>query len=270
MQNQLKNKIKEWFRSLKEKYHLSIVNKDSFEQVYSLRVSKGLFIFVVFGLICLIFLISLATISFTPIKRIVPGFESDEMHQSLVSMQQRLAFLEKEIEGKLSYGAHLDTVIAEVDSTLFNPIASLPNTSSSSNTTLKSTVSLPVPLHNYHFYKPVSGIVSQAFKLKNKHFGIDIVCKKNEAVKATLGGKVLLAAWTIEEGNIIAIQHQDNLVSFYKHNSALLKRRGDLVKAGEIIAIVGNSGELTTGPHLHFEIWQNGTPLNPSDLINFE
>lgn len=266
MQNRLDKSVKAWFNSLKEKYHLSIVNKDSFEQVYSLRVSKGRFLLVVLSLISAIFLISLAIISFTPIKRFVPGFESDEMHQSLVLMQQQLELLEREIEGKLSYGAHLDTVIAEVDTTIFSASAS--SISNEKNSSEIQTAS--VPLYNYHFYKPVSGLISQPFKVKNKHFGVDIVCKKNEAVKATLGGKVLLAAWTVEEGNIIAIQHQDNLVSFYKHNSALLKRRGDLVKAGEIIAIVGNSGELTTGPHLHFEIWQKGTPLDPSDLINFE
>lgn len=266
MQNILNRKIRNWFKSLKEKYHLSLINKDSFEQLASWQVSKGMFLLAISSILLLTFIISILIISFTPIKKIVPGFESDEMHQQLLQMTYQMELMEKEIDGKLAYATHLDTILSSIDSIDFSPQTS--PEPSVSNT--KSTRPSHSKLFNYHFYKPVSGLISQKFNVPNRHYGIDVVCKKNETVKAVLGGKIILSAWTVEEGNVLAIQHQDNLISFYKHNSVLLKRRGEVVKAGDIIAVVGNSGELTNGPHLHFEIWQNGTPLNPADLINFE
>ena len=181
--------------------------------------------------------------------------------------------MEFEIAGKLDYANHLDSIFdvleeghestlgLGLDTMLAEPIAQKLNT-----TTEKQGISL----YNYHFYKPITGIVSQKFNVKDKHYGIDVVSKKNETIKAALSGKIIVANWTLDEGNVIGIQHQDNLISFYKHNSVLLKRKGDLVKSREVIAIVGNSGELSSGPHLHFEIWQNGTPLNPSDVISFD
>jgi len=120
-----------------------------------------------------------------------------------------------------------------------------------------------------HFIVPLKGIVSNEFNHEKSHFGIDIVPGNDETVLATLSGTVILSTWSVETGYIIAIQHNWNLVSFYKHNSVLLKKVGDRVKTGESIAIVGNSGEQTTGPHLHFEIWHNGTPTNPRDYIIF-
>jgi len=115
----------------------------------------------------------------------------------------------------------------------------------------------------------VEGVVSSKFNLSNNHFGIDIVAGPNEVVKSTLDGTVIISAWTIETGYVIQIQHAANIISAYKHNARPLIKQGDRVKAGDAIAIVGNSGELTSGPHLHFEIWQNGTPVNPEDYIFF-
>ena len=122
---------------------------------------------------------------------------------------------------------------------------------------------------NLLFFTPLTGSISNLFNAKEKHYGIDIVAKKNEAVKAILNGTVIFAEWTVETGYVIQIQHDYNLTSIYKHNSVLLKKVGDIVKAGEAIAIVGNSGELTTGPHLHFELWKNGVAQDPSQYINF-
>ena len=112
-------------------------------------------------------------------------------------------------------------------------------------------------------------MVTNAFNGTQNHYGTDIVAGSNEVVKATLPGTVTLTGWTLETGYVIQIQHADNILSVYKHNAELLKHMGDRVKAGEPIAIIGNSGELTTGPHLHFELWYNGTPLNPQDYISF-
>ena len=102
-----------------------------------------------------------------------------------------------------------------------------------------------------------------------EHYGVDVVAEQDAGVKSTLRGKVIFASWTAETGNVVVVQHHNELISIYKHNSVLLKKIGDIVKAGEVIAIVGNSGNFTTGPHLHFELWHKGTPVNPEDYISF-
>ncbi len=122
-------------------------------------------------------------------------------------------------------------------------------------------------LKDIMLFPPLQGLVLKKYDYKKKHYGIDIVAQKNEPIKSTADGTVLLASWTQDSGHVIAIQHRTNLISFYKHNSVLLKKVGDTVKAGDIIAIIGNSGELTDGPHLHFELWHNGVAINPEDFI---
>jgi murein DD-endopeptidase MepM/ murein hydrolase activator NlpD len=124
-------------------------------------------------------------------------------------------------------------------------------------------------LQEVFFFSPITGIVSGPFDLSEEHFGIDIVAKTDEPVKSIADGSVIMADWTQDSGYVIAVQHRNNLISVYKHNAALLKKVGTFVSAGEIIAIIGNTGELTTGPHLHFEIWYNGTPVNPEDFVSF-
>ena len=119
------------------------------------------------------------------------------------------------------------------------------------------------------FFSPVSGIVSKPFDISTNHFGIDIVAKDNEPVKAIADGTVIFSDWSQESGNVIAIQHRGNIISVYKHNSALLKKVGNFVFSGDVISIIGNSGELTTGPHLHMELWFNGNPVDPEEFITF-
>jgi murein DD-endopeptidase MepM/ murein hydrolase activator NlpD len=270
MQNKLDTAFRNWFKSLKEKYQLNLTNKDSFAEIYSTQVTKGKFILSVLGALLLVFIFAFCVISFTSIKRMVPGFESDEMHQELLTMKQKLTIMEFEIAGKIDYANHLDSIFDVLKADDKAPVKLDTLFSQSKQKASIATSHQTISLFNYHFYKPITGIVSQKFNVKDKHYGIDIVSKKNETVKAALSGKIIVANWTLDEGNVIGIQHQDNLITFYKHNSVLLKRKGDLVKSGEVIAIVGNSGELSSGPHLHFEIWQNGTPLNPLDVISFD
>jgi murein DD-endopeptidase MepM/ murein hydrolase activator NlpD len=129
--------------------------------------------------------------------------------------------------------------------------------------------SLSNSISSFLFFPPVKGTLTNRFDPVNKHFGIDIVSNPNEPIKSTLDGTVVLANFTSETGWVIGIQHSNNLFSFYKHNSALLKKVGDFVKAGEVIAVIGNSGELSEGPHLHFELWFNGTSLDPKKYIAF-
>ena len=124
-------------------------------------------------------------------------------------------------------------------------------------------------LHEIFFFSPISGIVSSKYNAKKEHFGVDVVSKKNEPVKCIADGTVIFSDWTQETGNVIAVQHRDNLISVYKHNSGLLKKVGNFVNAGDIISIIGNTGELTDGPHLHFEVWYNGNPVNPEEFVTF-
>lgn len=124
-------------------------------------------------------------------------------------------------------------------------------------------------LQEIFFFSPISGLVSAPFDNKIEHYGVDVVSKQNEPVKAVADGTVLFSAWTQKEGYVLAIQHRANLVSVYKHNSALLKKLGEFVRAGEVISIIGNTGELTSGPHLHFEFWYNGNPINPEEFVSF-
>ncbi len=119
------------------------------------------------------------------------------------------------------------------------------------------------------FFTPITGFISDHYDVKKGHFGIDIVAKTNEPVKCTADGMVIMASWTQDSGHVIAVQHRGNLVSIYKHNAGLLKKVGNFINAGEIISIVGNSGEMTDGPHLHFEMWYNGNSLNPEDFVTF-
>lgn len=124
-------------------------------------------------------------------------------------------------------------------------------------------------LRETYFFSPISGYISAAFDPKSEHYGIDVVSKKDEPVKCIADGTVVFASWTQEAGNVIAVQHQANIISIYKHNSTLTKEIGNFVSAGEIIAIIGNTGELTSGPHLHFELWYNGSAVNPEEFISF-
>ena len=120
-----------------------------------------------------------------------------------------------------------------------------------------------------YFFIPIDGVVSNGYDISKEHFAVDIVSQKDAPVKSIASGSVIMSSWTDDSGNVIMIQHENNLMSVYKHNAVILKKVGNFVEAGEIIAIVGNSGELTSGPHLHFEMWHSGKSINPLNYINF-
>lgn len=124
-------------------------------------------------------------------------------------------------------------------------------------------------LQQFYFFTPVRGVISDVFNVRKRHYGIDIVARKDEPIKSIADGTVLISSWTQDAGNVIAVQHRNQLVSFYKHNSMLLKEVGDVVKAGDILAIIGNSGEFTDGPHLHLELWYEGNPVDPEEFVHF-
>lgn len=278
------------FEKLKHKYRLIIYNDNTFEEVGFLRLSR-LNLFVISGSI-LIFLISAVTvlIAFTPIREFIPGYPDGNMRRNIINNVYKLDSLEHELIIRDRYFESIKTIIrggipisyentqdtsvryeeitfakSEHDSLLRQQIEEeeLFNLSILSGTSKKTDFS------SIHFYPPVKGLVTNSFNPKENHFGTDIVAAANNVVSATLDGTVILSNWTLETGYVIQIQHSHSLISIYRHNSELLKKAGSHVRAGEAIAIIGNSGELTSGPHLHFELWHNGTPINAEDYIAF-
>lgn len=268
------------FGRLKDRYHLSIVNKDLLLEVYSRDISRGRLLMWISGIAFSVSLLTYSVIAFTPLKSlIIPGYESDEARQQILQLNKAAVELKKIIEGQTNYYPSVDSTLTD-----FSILPDSINKMNLQKVAMQPEESMILPdkfinfsiseetksLSYFHFFKPISGIISKTFDLANGHFGIDVVTEEDAGVKSTLNGKVVLASWTAETGHIIAIQHSNELISIYKHNSVLLKKVGDVVNAGEVIALVGNSGEFTTGPHLHFELWYKGSPLNPQDVINFE
>ena len=286
----VKEKKKHLVNKLKHKYRLIIYNDDTFEEVGFLRLSRlNLFSVIGSGLILLITAITVL-IAFTPIREFIPGYPDGNMRRNIITNVYKLDSLEHEIEIRDRYFESINTIIrgetmmsfenaqdtsvkyeeisfdkSEHDSLLRQQIEEeeLSNLSVLANTSNKTDFS------SIHFYPPVKGLVTNAFNPNENHFGTDIVTASNKVVVATLDGTVIIANWTLETGYVVQIQHEHNLISIYKHNSELLKKVGNHVTAGEAIAIIGNSGELTSGPHLHFELWHNGTSIDPEDYIAF-
>ncbi len=275
---------------LKHKYRLVILNDDTFEEKISFRLSQ-LNVFVAAGMSSLILiLLVILLIAFTPLREFIPGYanvsvrkqgvenfiKSDSIELALAHNNLYIDNIKHIIQGnpiKFNDKTYVDSSVnyktitnepIEEDSMLRNMI----ETEEKYNLFNKAG-STPGNISSFIFLQPLIGIVTNRFNFKEQHFGIDVVAPKNEAIKATLDGTVIFAEWTAETGYVIELQHADNIISIYKHNSVLHKKVGDHVKAGEVIAIVGNSGELTTGPHLHFELWYNGIPINPEDYMMF-
>lgn len=272
-------KAQSFWTRLKVRYHLSIVNKDKLVEVYALDISRGRLLVWVGGISLVVFVATVALIALTPLKNYLPGLESEEMKERWIKTTKELLKLQEAVKGQVDYVLLTDSILQDfgivpdsinvmelekkIEQNVGQPL--LPD----QYITLAEHV-VKNDLSYYHFFSPINGLVSKEFKLDEGHYGIDIVTEKNEAVKATLEGKVIISAWTAETGHVIVIQHAGDLVSMYKHNSQLFKKEGEVVEAGEVIAIVGNSGEFTTGPHLHFELWYKGSPINPAEVIKFD
>ncbi len=286
-----KKKKRKIFKKLKNKYRLVILNDSSFEEIFSYRLSTlNLVTLLISGAVLIMLTVSLIII-FTPLREYIPGYTDVSLRQDLTNMVLKGDSLERELQQNNDYLKNLtailkgedpgltDTLVEEIaisGENKINPKKSKEDSllrdyveredSYSLSTNSEAVKASPTKLY---FFTPLKGILTEEYNLATKHFGVDIVAPKNEAVKATLDGTVIFAEWTVETGYVIQIQHKNNLTSIYKHNSVLLKNTGDIIKAGEAIAIVGNSGELTSGPHLHFELWQDGISINPVNYINF-
>jgi len=267
-----------------------ILNDDTFEEKLSFRLSR-LNVYTVFGVGSL-FLIALVTvlIAFTPLREFIPGYTDVNLRKTGIENTIKIDSLENILRQKEQYLQNINRIIqgeplvyndtVVIDSNLnYKNIVNekIPEDSllrvmietEEKYNLFKTAGRTPSSISSLIFFNPIKGIVTEQFNAKKQHFGIDLVAPKNEVIKATLDGTVIFAEWTSETGYVIQLQHANNLISIYKHNSVLHKKQGDKVKAGDVIAIVGNTGELSSGPHLHFELWYNGIPLNPEEYILF-
>jgi len=283
---------------LKHNYRLVIMNNETFEEIGSYQLSLLNVYIMLSSVIVLVAILIVSIIVFTPIKTYIPGYGDVSAHQEVLKLNKELDDLLVIVEAQKKYNDNIRSILqgeviqteeaAEAAANI--PMDSLTNINRikedellrkeieldeqlQERDLLSKTVSYSpseVPLEQLYFIPPATGVVSEHFAPDIKHYGIDILAPKNTPVKVVMDGYVFVADWTLETGNTIGVQHSNNLISFYKHNSALLKKAGSYVKAGEAIAIIGNSGELSSGPHLHFELWHKGKAVDPADYIIFE
>ena len=279
-------------RNWRDKYRFSIVNDTTFEEVWRVRLTQYNAFLLITALFLFIIGATTSLIAFTNLREFIPGYPDVAMRRNILMSAIRLDSLDREIALRDKYFANLNDIISgKKPSDPYSTQTASGNYKSITFRNSPEDSALRVRVENeekynltlgpaspesvtslagLHFFPPVKGIISGRYDLRTKHFGTDIVTKPKSPVSAALDGTVIFTGWTMETGFVIELQHPNNIVSVYKHNASLLKETGDLVRAGEPISIVGDSGELyTSGPHLHFEIWYKGSPLDPEKHILF-
>lgn len=282
------NKKSFWHR-IRFKYKLSFFNEGTLEEVWSFRLSR-LSAFAMLALFAFLLIAFTALIIIkTPIRNYLPGYLDVEVRKEIMQNTLRADSLERMLQ---IHKLYLDNVAGILSGTM--SVDSIRNIDSLARTQADFEIPRskqeteyvkefeeaekynlavldpnPVPTDGVFFYKPVNGIVSSHYEADARHFGVDLVAAPKESVLATLDGTVTFAGFDPNSGNVIQVQHKNGFLSIYKHNELLLKEIGDRVVAGEAIALVGNTGKLSTGPHLHFELWYKGNPVNPEEYIAF-
>lgn len=295
----MKQKKEKWYHKLRHKYRLVIFHDETFEEKLSFRLSRMNVFVLAVSLSFFLVLITSYIIAFTSLREYIPGYTDVNLNRKVYQMERTADSLEMVFNQKQTYFQNIRRIIEGHDfaDDSINAVRSGTQSGTINADTIRLSRSLEDSLLRMefenlerfnllpdaqlipdarrramgiaNFFIPLKGIITNKFNPIEKHFGIDIVSRNNEAIKATLEGTVVYAAWTLDQGYVIGLQHTGGFFSVYKHNSVLLKREGDFVRAGEPIAIIGESGELSTGPHLHFELWYNTTPVNPEDFISF-
>jgi murein DD-endopeptidase MepM/ murein hydrolase activator NlpD len=275
-------------------YRLVLLNDETFEEVTSFRLTRMNVYILASTIFVILVLVTVSAIVYTPMKEYIPGYadvnmrrdvmnlkmQSDSLSRALQSNELYIQNIRRIITGDIPTSSLLDTTaqapvrydsinldeLTESEKEFRQKVEDEERFKVSSKTAWRNENS---SVSGFHFFPPVKGYLTDTFDYRKKHFGVDIVAPQNEPIKAALDGIVVFSGWMVETGYVIALQHRGNLLSIYKHNSVLLKPQGSQVRAGDVIAIIGNTGELTTGPHLHFELWYNGLPLNPTEYLVF-
>jgi len=297
------DKLRAWWQRTKENlqhtYRFIIMNNETFEEVGSYRLTLLNVYIAASTILVIVALMVVLAIAFTPLRRYVPGYgEGGQERRKVERLYREVEQLEKQLLAHKKYSDNIQRILVgdvETEKDVQQEELQRPPSKDSLQAVerskeeeqLRQEMELreigasarrtrtanfsprDIPLEQMFFSPPVTGEISAGFMPDKKHYGVDILAPKNRAIKAAMDGYIFFADWTLETGNTIGIQHTNNLITFYKHNSALLKKSGSFVKAGEAVAIIGNTGTLTDGPHLHFELWHKGKPLDPAEYINF-
>lgn len=272
------------------KYRLVVLNNENLEELISLKLSKiNVFLVIISSVIFLIGGTALI-IAFSPIKESIPGYTNTDFKRQLVALNLLSDSLSGELIKRDRYLKNIKNIIEGRNLDTNNTLIIFSSESEKKITVEKtyedsllreqveaeekfnffgSTKINNQSIENLLFFVPVRGLITQSYSFDERHYGIDIVTKENELIKSILNGVVVLSSWTFETGHVVAVQHENGLLSVYKHNSVLLKEQGERVKAGEALAIIGNSGKWSSGPHLHFELWHNNNPVDPEEYILF-
>ena len=283
-------KRKEIKKKLLHKYRLVILNESTFEEKISFKLSR-LNVFVT-GSLCIIGLIGLTTllIAFTPLREYIPGYSSIKLKKQAADLMYETDSLVRVLNNNNRYLDNIRKVLTgDIENNEMNrdslraqfklDPSTIDLTPIRQDSLLRAEVALEDKYNLFErssekfdvvLFPPVGGTVTQTYDARKKHYAVDIAAPRETPVKAVANGTVIFAEWTADTGHVIILEHKDGLLSVYKHNGSLNKGQGDMVRAGEVIASVGNTGEFTTGPHLHFELWDKGTPVNPQDFIDFK
>ncbi|MDX1279203.1 M23 family metallopeptidase [Oceanihabitans sediminis] len=285
-----KKKEKKIAKKLLNKYRLVILNEDTFEERLSFKLTR-LNVFVLLALSSIFIVVSTTIlIAFTPLKEYIPGYSSTALKKKATILNYKTDSLEKVIAINERYFESIKKVLhGELSSLDFNKdsiveaakldVRDIDLAPIKEDSLLREKVDKEdkynlfesaISKASFILFPPANGTISSPYNAKEKHYAVDIVLAKNTPIKSTADGIVIFAEWTTKTGHVIIVEHSHGLISVYKHNASLTKEQGDLVKAGEVIAMSGNTGELSSGPHLHFELWSDGYPINPTNFIDFE
>ena len=282
---QKKNSINKLTRS----YKVVVSSEDTFEERLSFSTNK-FNVFLVLSLYSIILIaFTISVVFFTQIREMVPGYSSSDLLTQAIYLTKKTDSLEKELELNNTFYKSIENVLSgKTEQIIYKDTLAVSNEkdnidfqavlTNAEDSILRKYVEEEdkfnltkneLVIENKMFVSPVKGQITQKFDPLNNHFALDILVDTGTPVKSILEGKVIFSEWSVDTGHVLIIDHGDNIISVYKHNSKVLKTQNNFVKAGEVIAYSGNQGTLSTGPHLHFELWKNGTPINPEPLFNF-
>lgn len=283
-----KKKKRLWIQNLLNRYRMVVINETTFEERFFVRISQFNIIVLVVLFVTFITIGSFFLVAYTPLKEFIPGYTSLSIRKEAIRNTFLLDSLSVEFQKQDRFIQSMKSALTgEIDweeNSLFIAKDQLPELLNSDNAMTEADSLLrlevtqedkynviPNDLSNvkYLLYSPAAGPISQKYDVNKRHFAVDIALEEHAPVMAVAHGTVIFAEWTAETGHVIIIKHDYGLLSVYKHNSYLEKSQGDLVKAGEVIAKAGNTGKLSTGWHLHFELWMNGYSVDPTDFIEF-
>lgn len=286
-----KSKDKKKFKQkLINKYRLVIINEDTFEEKLTFKLTR-LNVFIFGGLFSILLIVgTIFLIAFTGLKEYIPGYSSTTLKKTATQLVYKVDSLEQVININNQYiGKVKEVLTGKITGVLFDKDSVMQSIQYNKDTMnlLPSETDLRFredieSADRYSifneaakdadivFFAPVTGIITEGYNPKTKHYAVDIAVELSTPVKAVADGTVIFAEWTAQTGHVVIVEHTGGFISMYKHNTALHKEQGDLVKSGEVIASAGDTGELSTGPHLHFELWSDGYPVNPVNYIDFE